>query len=75
MTQGNRRQPWIDDVLPDLLQVARSRWPALDLTNVTVIRGVAAVPVVTVPSLGVRIGFDPATRTLCIMDIPAGVPK
>ncbi len=75
MTQGNRRQPWIDDVLPDLLQAARSLWPTLDPSGVTVIRGLAAVPVVAIRSLGVRIGFDAATRTLCILDLPAEAPK
>ncbi len=65
---GNNRHPWIDDRLPQLLEAAGERWPGVDLSNLTVVRGVAVVPVFFIARLNVRMGFDPKTRTLVICD-------
>jgi hypothetical protein len=65
---AHNRHPWIDDRLPQLLESARQRWPALDLSKITVIRGSAVVPVYPVPILNFRMGYDPQTHTLVILD-------
>ncbi len=65
------RFPWLDDTLPRLLDTALLLWPTLDKHGVTVIRGTAVLgPLRDFPLLGVRMAYDPATRTLNVMEMP-----